>query len=176
MLVLSRKLGESLELPEVGVVLQVVALKKSKVQLGIDAPQQITVRRCEHAQDGFRQPQPSKQSENERLRSELAHVQTTLAALAELAETSQRSEVRNMVADAIARLRGVNRSIQLVMSTTSNPQSIGDLVTAREESISQQRGPASGENHASRDATNYVRQRPAGYQIRLCPNRCLRVA
>ena len=47
MLVLARKADESLEFPELGVVIRVVSLKKTKVHLGIDAPQRIKVRRTE---------------------------------------------------------------------------------------------------------------------------------
>ena len=47
MLVLARKADESLEFPELGVVIRVISLKKSKVHLGIDAPQRIKVRRTE---------------------------------------------------------------------------------------------------------------------------------
>ena len=49
MLVLSRKQGEAVELAELDVVIRVVSLKKSKVQLGIEAPRQITVCRSEIA-------------------------------------------------------------------------------------------------------------------------------
>lgn len=47
MLVLSRKQGESIEFPELNVVIRVMQLKKSKVQLGIEAPRTIKVDRSE---------------------------------------------------------------------------------------------------------------------------------
>ena len=49
MLVLSRKQGESIEFSGLDVVVRVISLKRSKVQLGIEAPRQITVHRSEKA-------------------------------------------------------------------------------------------------------------------------------
>ena len=47
MLLLSRKVGESVVLPGYGVTMTVVHVGKSRVQLGITAPKQIAVRRRE---------------------------------------------------------------------------------------------------------------------------------
>ncbi|MCP4889181.1 MAG: hypothetical protein GY904_21530 [Planctomycetaceae bacterium] len=47
MLVLSRKEGQTIELPELQVVVRVIAVQRSRVQVGIEAPQQITVHRGE---------------------------------------------------------------------------------------------------------------------------------
>ncbi len=47
MLVLSRKEGESIEFRDLNVCVRVIQLKKSKVQLGIEAPRTIQVDRTE---------------------------------------------------------------------------------------------------------------------------------
>ena len=47
MLVLSRKEGESIEFRDLDVCVRVIQLKKSKVQLGIEAPRTIQVDRTE---------------------------------------------------------------------------------------------------------------------------------
>ena len=47
MLILSRKLGEAISLPELGITIEVVAVKGSRVQLGINAPREVAIRRGE---------------------------------------------------------------------------------------------------------------------------------
>lgn len=52
MLVLSRKLGESVEIGDRAVTVQVLSIKRSKVQLGIDAPMDVAIHRKEKMVDG----------------------------------------------------------------------------------------------------------------------------
>ena len=47
MLVLSRKVGESIVLPECGVTVTVVAVQGDKVRLGFTAPSSVTIHREE---------------------------------------------------------------------------------------------------------------------------------
>ncbi|KAA1260916.1 hypothetical protein LF1_34580 [Rubripirellula obstinata] len=47
MLVLSRKDGETIEIPELGIVIQVTSIKKSKVTIGIEAPKELAILRGE---------------------------------------------------------------------------------------------------------------------------------
>ena len=47
MLVLSRRTNESIEFPELGIVIRVKSLKNRKVHLGIEAPRTIKIRRSE---------------------------------------------------------------------------------------------------------------------------------
>ncbi len=47
MLVLSRKLNEVIELPELGVTIQVLDIRKSVVRIGVDAPQECRIVRKE---------------------------------------------------------------------------------------------------------------------------------
>ncbi len=61
MLVLSRKEGESIEFRDLDVCVRVIQLKKSKVQLGIEAPRTIQVDRTEVRRSAIR-PGPSLSS------------------------------------------------------------------------------------------------------------------
>ena len=47
MLILSRKEGESIELPELGIVIHVSAIKKSRAVIGIEAPRDVMIVRSE---------------------------------------------------------------------------------------------------------------------------------
>jgi carbon storage regulator CsrA len=47
MLVLSRRLNEKIVLPELGITVQVLAVKKGAIRLGIEAPPDISVCREE---------------------------------------------------------------------------------------------------------------------------------
>lgn len=49
MLVLSRKKGEAIEFPSLGIVVRVVGLKHSKAVLGVEAPRDVTITRSEIA-------------------------------------------------------------------------------------------------------------------------------
>lgn len=49
MLVLSRKLGESVEIGDNKVIVRVLGIKRSKVQLGVDAPPEVAIHRSEKA-------------------------------------------------------------------------------------------------------------------------------
>lgn len=47
MLILSRKEGESIEIPELGVVIEVTSIKKSRITIGIEAPKELAILRGE---------------------------------------------------------------------------------------------------------------------------------
>ena len=49
MLVLSRKVGEKIVIPDLDIEISVVSINGSRVRLGISAPQEISVRRQEVA-------------------------------------------------------------------------------------------------------------------------------
>lgn len=51
MLVLSRKDGETIEIPDLGIVIQVTSIKKSRVTIGIKAPKDLAILRGEMAND-----------------------------------------------------------------------------------------------------------------------------
>lgn len=50
MLVLSRKVDESIVLPDLGITIKVVSLGNGRVRLGIEAPREVTVLRSEIAE------------------------------------------------------------------------------------------------------------------------------
>jgi carbon storage regulator len=66
MLVLSRKVGERLVVPDLGVTLTVLSVERGRVRLGIVAPAQMPVhrdevwRRLRQAQDGPAAPLPCR--------------------------------------------------------------------------------------------------------------------
>lgn len=143
MLVLSRKQGESVEFAELDVVVRVISLKKSKVQLGIEAPQQITVsrgeiageRRAGHVVDGSGADQKS----DVRVLDELARIEAGLAALAELAGAKDRAIARDLAADSIERLTGIKRAIRLSMRQRSEARPISDFIKVRADVLEQLR-------------------------------------
>jgi carbon storage regulator len=47
MLVLSRKINESIVLPELGITIQVVGVGSGRVRLGIEAPREVAIHRHE---------------------------------------------------------------------------------------------------------------------------------
>lgn len=47
MLVLSRKLNESITLPDLGITITVVGVGTRRVKIGIDAPEHVAIRRTE---------------------------------------------------------------------------------------------------------------------------------
>jgi len=58
MLVLRRKVGERIVVPDCGVVLTVLAVEGNKVRLGISAPAEIAVARAELWQQPREAPRP----------------------------------------------------------------------------------------------------------------------
>ncbi len=143
MLVLSRKQGESVEFAELDVVVRVISLKKSKVQLGIEAPRQIAVsrgeiaadRRASHAVDASE----ADQNSDFRILDELARIEAELAALAELAAAKDRVIARDLAADSIARLAGIKREICLSRRQRSEARPISDFIKVRADVIEQLR-------------------------------------
>lgn len=169
MLVLSRKEGESITFPDIDVEVRVIGLRKSKVQLGIDAPQDITVNRGEQSQrlpsndcrgnDG--RSNDCRNGETERLRAELVRLETAIIALAEMAGRSDRNEASQIAGDAIERIGGIKRSLSFTSRMLAEPKSISELVTVRTEVIDRLR---IGQPEEVPPA-DCVRQSPAGYSI-----------
>ncbi len=155
MLVLSRKAGEAIELREAEVVIRVIAVKKSKVQLGIEAPREISVKRSELAP---RRP-TDRQLKDERMMVELVRLQTELVALAELSGEHDRGEASRIAGEAIERLGGIKRSLRL--GSTEVVQPIAEFVTVRSDVIERLR-LEQGEHAQSTDC---VRQSSAGYAV-----------
>jgi carbon storage regulator CsrA len=126
MLVLSRKADEALEFPELGVVIRVVSLKKTKVHLGIDAPQRIRVRRTELRSDSSDQESSAKnlarQFDSHRLSHELSRLESQIAALTELASRSNRELAAEVAADS---QKQIDRIHHLLVSVSNSSTSDG---------------------------------------------------
>lgn len=162
MLVLSRKAGESIKLPEVDVEIRIVGLKKSKVQLGIEAPESITVNRGELTP---RTSAPCGQAEQQRLNTELTRLEAELIALAELAVTESSGQrgpgdAGRIAIEAIERLARIKRSIPFA-EIRPDPKPISELVTVRSEVIDRLRIGQPEELQP----TDCVRQTTAGYLV-----------
>lgn len=164
MLVLSRREGESIRLPEFDVEVRVIGLRKSKVQLGINAPKEILVSRGEMAErnpDAQHAASQRSGDEQQRLISELTRIETELLALAEMGSETNRDEATRIAGEAIERVGGIRRSIQLAARKKSEPKSISQLVAVRAEVIDRLRIGQPKEVCP----TEFVRQSPSGYQI-----------
>ncbi len=158
MLVLSRKEGESITFPELGVEVRVVGLRKSKVQLGIEAPKEITISRGEQVD---RVPKESESSEAEHQIAELVRLEAALIELAELAERIDPAQATELTGDAIERIAGIKRSVRLASRSHAEPKSISELVTVRTDVIDRLR---IGQPEEVQPA-ECVRQLPAGYAV-----------
>ena len=155
MLVLSRRVGETIELPEVGVVVQVVGIKKSKIQLGIEAPREITVSRGELP----RRRQLAAQPEREQMLAELARLEAEVLAMTELASPANQQTALAVRDETATRIDSLRRSLQL--HSSASPRSIAELVTVRADVIEQLR---LGQIDQQRRADT-VRQSSAGYTV-----------
>ena len=152
MLVLSRKQGESIEFPGLDVVVRVISLKRSKVQLGIEAPRQISVHRSERVGDDGKRDHGEA---DQQILDALTTVEAELAALAELASQKERPAARRIAADSIDRLEGIKRSIRLERRRPADTRPIADYVQLRAQTLQPAR----------------VRQPPSDYAINQ-PARC----
>jgi carbon storage regulator CsrA len=174
MLILSRKQGESLELSELGVVVKVISLKKSKVQLGIEAPPQITVNRSEIAADRTRDDVDVDRHGGQQIFDDVAHIEGELAALAELADPKDRAIARQVAADSIQRLTSIRRTLRMAMHQRCGTRPISDFVKVRSEVLEHLRGDPQDDSeseHAAKwprsqsERTSCVHQAPSGYAI-----------
>ncbi len=159
MLVLSRREGESIRLPQLEVEIRVMGLRKSRVQLGIIAPKEIIVSRGELSEQS--QTTSYADLEQERLRSELARLETELLVLAEMASETDRNEAIRIAGEAIERVGGIKRSMHLVSRSETEPVSISELVAVRAEVIDRLRICQPKKVRP----TECVRQSAVGYQI-----------
>lgn len=160
MLVLSRKQGQMVELPEAGVVVHVIGVRGSRVQLGFEAPAEISINRVEKGSlsnamgsadsrnDTVDRTQASQtpgpgdpmQEESQRIGNELMRMETEIATLATLSASSDRQQASQIAADSIQRLRGIKRSLRMMMSPKSEQaQPIAELVKVRSDVLQQLR-------------------------------------
>ena len=146
MLVLSRKQGESIEFRDLNVRVRVIQLKKSKVQLGIEAPRTIQVDRTEaitrHDENkqavGQLNPlqvgrnldqkrvQASQSGSEQRVLDELAKLEVEVMTLAELVTSNDPNLARQTALVSLERLNGVRKMLQFC----SAPRSTSDFIHA----------------------------------------------
>ena len=185
MLVLSRKQGQSVHFAELDIIVKVIAVKGSRVQLGIEAPRDITVTRPEKnpeaaseiGSDTGTPPGHNDVSEARRLREELSRVEAELAALAELAAEKDTSVARQVAAESISRLEGIRRSLlAIIRERQTEARPIAEFVKVRAEVLDQLRRQQSGKlqtetgetsswPNRNSDRQTCVRQSHAGYAV-----------
>ena len=172
MLVLSRKQGQSIEFTEMDVVVRVVTVKGSRVQLGIQAPAEITIRRSEKQLDSVKTEVSTSLAETRRIRDELSRLESELASLAELADAKDLSIARQLAADSIRRLEGIRRSLSVgIGGQRSKPRPIAELVRVRPDVLEQLRQEQPTQQASVSwsdddcDRSNCVRQSPSSYAV-----------
>ncbi len=187
MLVVSRKVNQTVELPGLGVVIRVTELKRSRVQLGIEAPATVRVRRGEMAGrggEGLDQPRPlangAKASSGagavERGHDwgdELRRMELQIAALAELANVHDRQIARQVAGDAIDRLEGMRRQVAVASGGSgAGGQDAGANETRFEGILDRERmvamegiAEAGVESESVLEGITEVRQERVGYRV-----------
>ncbi|MEM8666215.1 MAG: carbon storage regulator [Planctomycetota bacterium] len=144
MLVLSRKQGQTIEFPEQEIVVRVISVKRCRVQLGIEAPERITVHRGERARElaargELPEPRCSESSdlftraEANRVLDELVRLEAEVSALAELVDADNREIGQSVANNALQRIEGIGRSVKMKLRQRAELQPIADLVRIRAE-------------------------------------------
>ena len=158
MLVLSRKLGESVEIGDNKVVVTVLSIRRSKIQLGVEAPPEVAVHRSEKAdqycgqglENTRRRSHESSQAKiddshprelvlGESILEDLARAQAEIAALAELVPGRDRLVARQVAAEAVERLTAIERTVRFVRRQTSE-QPISSFLGSRSRDLQQSLG------------------------------------
>lgn len=183
MLVLSRKQGQLVELAEVGVVVHVVSVRGSRVQLGFEAPPEITINRVEnrHApSDGdpvakedqsHRSDRDTRQdthgdftaAEARRIRDELTRMETEFAALAVLSSTKDQRHASRIAGESIQRLQGIKRSLGIIAARQRREaKPISELVKVRSDVLQQLRNRQPTETDQEAESISWpIRNKPS---------------
>lgn len=162
MLVLSRKLGESIEIGNNKVIVRVLGIKQSKVQLGIDAPPDVAIHRSERADQYSRRDseqsmlcaEGSKKLKScdrcdrdvvlgETILEDLARVHAEISAMAELVSEQDRLVARQIAAEAVERLTAIERTVRFA-SRHAAEQPIATFVDSRSRALQQMHRDDSG--------------------------------
>src|SRR6056297_188844 len=167
MLVLSRKLGESIELPAVGVTVRVIGLKKSRIQLGIEAPQSIQITRGEKADVDSTWACPEAETWSE--------IESSIMALADLSDSRHTSLARQLASEVIGRLAQGKAPADGPLRQSNQPSAMAERLTIRREVLEELRrkqstlptrtGSAASEPAAEDPQADRVRQATAGYAV-----------
>ncbi|MDA8743121.1 carbon storage regulator [Rubripirellula amarantea] len=131
MLVLSRKEGETIEIPSLGIVIQVSAVKKSRAVLGIEAPGDVQIVRGEvmdrdlDAHQGHLSQRSSEQL--------LIELEAEIAALTEMCSEEHRSVANQTALQTLQALRNLRRRWQQQHSGDNEARPLSDFVAVRSE-------------------------------------------
>lgn len=159
MLILSRKPGETIELPSLGVKIRITAIKKSRTIIGVDAPGEVEIVRGEKVdqQSAIRSLSLRERSLNEQLIAFEAEV----IALAEMASDEHRHAATMTARESLQRLRKLRREQEC--HADSDPKRLGEFVAVRSEVLDHLRRD---QLPADQHATNaVVRQTSVGYTL-----------
>lgn len=160
MLVLSRKKGEAVEFAELDVVVRVISLAKSKVQLGIEAPREITIHRSEIAPEQHSSPAADGTAESflATVLNELSTVEARLAALSEFADANGSRCAGEIAADSMERLGRVKRALGRSHRQQSKARPIADFIKVRADVIDQLRSTPDNVNADSQSSEEPICQ------------------
>ncbi len=160
MLVLSRKSGESVEFPSLGIVVRVIGLRKSRIELGIDAPSNVKIARGENVSLGEVSGVINGHSDRSTLSPDFAYVEARIAALAELSDPKRRAVANRVAAEAIERLGTIRKTLSGTGDRAPGATSLADFVNIRAEVLEElaYRPDQSG-------SANVVRQPETGYAV-----------
>ncbi|QDT01675.1 carbon storage regulator [Rubripirellula lacrimiformis] len=130
MLVVSRRTGETIEFPSVGVVVRVVGLGKSRIQLGVEAPREIAIMRGELVKNSSAASNPandySRPSANPppaTAPEPMSPIEASILALAEMSDPANRGTARTIAKDAIEQLNQVESFRSVALPAASVRQS-----------------------------------------------------
>ena len=154
MLVLSRKVDQAIRFPDVDVEIRVLDVKTSKVQIGIEAPPEIKIRRGEQ----LSRAQTATDEQRDQSEAETVRLHTELLALAELAAESNRDAAEELLKSATERLHAIRQTLDRAQR---NPLPISELIALPTNGIDRvRRNPGCDELRSDR-----VRQSSAGYEV-----------
>lgn len=156
MLVLSRKTGESIELPGLGVVVRVLDVKKSRIEIGIDAPRDVAIRRGEGTAKPIR---PAIKPVSNSMHS-WAKIEARIAALAELASPDDQDAAQRIACEAIEQLHTVRYESAATPTRPAPPIRLSEFVTVRTEVLDELR-----RQKTPVESPPCVRQASVGYAV-----------
>lgn len=189
MLVLSRKEGESIEFRDLNVCVRVIQLKKSKVQLGIEAPREIQIDRSEIVERssplaavqstggvGSLEDNVNRDEVDQQLLDELAKLEVEVLALSELVASKDRDLARQTAAVSLERVNALRKTLSVMSSQRGTTRSMAEFMRLRSKRIEASAGtgnsdpdfqsqdePVSKWDRSSLDRADCIRQAGTGY-------------
>ena len=190
MLVLSRKEGESIEFRDLNVCVRVIQLKKSKVQLGIEAPREIQIDRSEIVERsspsapavqstggvGSLEDNVNRDEVDQQLLDELAKLEVEVLALSELVASKDRDLARQTATVSLERVNALRKTLSVMSSQRGTTRSMAEFMRLRSKRIEASAGtgnsdpdfqsqdePVSKWDRSSLDRADCIRQAGTGY-------------